>query len=142
MKLQISVGQPPLAGFLNIDATTAQVDLGNLEGICEAAECTEILINDVLKFMPYEKLPEVIHHISSRMRHGAKLTLIFTDVNSVIREYNRGAVDEKLLNQLVFNGARSAFSYDYMVRIIQAVRLELLEVNISKEQVIITAKRP
>jgi len=33
MKLQISVGQQELAGFINIDATTQPVDLGNLDSI-------------------------------------------------------------------------------------------------------------
>jgi hypothetical protein len=142
MKLHICVGQPSLAGFVNIDAAKHPVDLGKLDNICEAAECTEIIINDILKFMPYEKLPEVIHHISTKLRHKGKATLIFTDVNSVIREYNRGNVSEKTLNELLYNGARSCFSYEHMLNIIKAVRLTVKEISVSMEQVVLVIERP
>lgn len=141
MKLQISIGQPPLAGFTNIDAAKHQIDLGKLDNICEAAECTEIIINDVLKFMPYDNIPAVINHMASRLRHKGQIVFIFTDINSIIREYNRGAIDEKTLNELLYSGGRSAPSYDYILRIIKAVKLEVAQVDISKEQVTIVAKR-
>ena len=54
MKLQISIGQPPLSGFTNIDVKRHPIDLGNMDQICEPSECTEIIINDVLKLIPYD----------------------------------------------------------------------------------------
>lgn len=142
MKLHICINQPPLAGYVNIDAAKTQVDLGNMDMIAEPAECTEVIVNDVLKFMPYEKIPEVIQHLASKLRHGGKITFIFTDVNSIIREYNRGSVNEKTLNQLLYGGGRSCFSYDYIKRILKAVRLEIKEIQVSVEQVIMVAERP
>ena len=143
MKLQISMGQPDLMGYTNIDILKNAIDLGKLDNVCEAAECTHLIINDVLKFIAYEKIPLVLQHIESRLRHKSKLTLIFTDMNSVIRTYNTTETDEKLFNNLMFgNGFRSCFSYDYISRIIKALRLNILSTDISKEQVIIIIERP
>jgi len=143
MKLHVSVAQPPLAGFVNIDAAKQPVDLGNVEDFCEASECTQIIINDVLKFMPYDKLPFVVQHLATRLRHRGQITFIFTDVNSIIREFNCGSIDEKMLNQLLFqNGSNSCFSFSYIERILKAVRLNVKEISISKEQVRMIAERP
>lgn len=143
MRLHISVGQPELAGFVNIDVSKQNIDLGKLDNFCEASECTKIVINDVLKFMPYDKMPFIIQHLASRLRHRGTITFIFTDINSIIREYNGATIDEKTLNRLLYDqGARCSFSIDYIERILSAVRLTVTEASISKEQVIITAERP
>lgn len=143
MKLYLSIGQAELAGFTNIDVTKHQIDLGNLDNICETSECTNLIINDLLKFISYEQIPVVITHLVSKLRHKGKITFIFTDLNSIIREYNIDAIDEKLFNQLMFsNGANCCFSYEYIVDIINAEKITLLNVEINKEQVIISAERP
>ena len=143
MKLHISLGQPDLAGFVNIDVSKQNIDLGKLDNLCEASECTKIIINDVLKFMPYDKIPFVIQHLASRLRHRGTITFIFTDINSMVREYNLATINEKTLNRLLYeNGSRSSFSIDYLERIFKAVRLNVKEANISKEQVIMTVERP
>ena len=143
MKLHFSLGQSNLSGYVNVDVSRHQLDLANLDNICEASECTEIIVNDILKFMSYDKMPEVIQHLTSRLRHGSKITIIITDVNSIIREYSAGKVDEKELNKLLFDqGARSCFSYDYLVRILKSVHLNVLNIDIQREQVVITAERP
>lgn len=142
MKLHICVNEAPLAGYVNVDAAKVQVDLGNMDMIAEPAECTEIIVNDVLKFMPHGRILEVIQHLASRLRHGGKITFIFTDVNSIIREYNRGAINEQTLNELLYNGSRSCCSCDYIKQIIQDVHLKIKEIQISVEQVIMVAERP
>lgn len=143
MKLHISVGQPDLAGYINIDVGKHSVDLASLDQICGPSACTDMIINDVLKFIPYEKIVIVLQHLASRLRHNSKLTLIFTDINSIIRSYNNGEVDEKIFNRLMFNqGANSCFSYTYIQRILNAIKLNILSIEISKEQVIIVAERP
>ena len=143
MKLHMSIGQPEIAGYTNVDVTKHPIDMARLDNICEASECTHLIINDLLKLIPYEQLPVVVQHLATRLRHGGELTIIFTDLNSVLREYNRAAVDEKLFNQLMFShGSRSCFSLYYLQRIIQAVKLEILNIDISKEQTVVILKRP
>ena len=143
MKLHLHLGQQDLAGYTNVDASQTSIDLANIQSLCDQAECIDLVVNDLLKFMPYEKLPEVVHHMSSRLRHGGKMTLIFTDLNSILREYDRGTVNEKLLNQLMFaSGARSCFTHAHILNILRAIKLKVSSVEISKEQVIIIAERP
>jgi predicted SAM-dependent methyltransferase len=143
MKIQISAGEPDLAGFLNIDVTKHQIDLGNLDNVCDNSECTEIFINDVLKYIPYEHLPRAIAHITMKLRHGGLMTVVFTDLNTIVREYMRGAIGETMFNKLAYeNGANSCCSYGHITTMLKGARLELQEVNVGPEVVIIKAKRP
>jgi DNA-binding Xre family transcriptional regulator len=143
MKLHIHLNQQELSGFKNINVATENIDLGNLDSICGAAECTEIVIKDILRFMGYEQVSLVINHLASRLRHGGKMTLIFPDINSILRTYNNGEISEKDLNSILFNnGVRSCFSYGYIKKILDALNLNILKINISTQQVIIISERP
>jgi DNA-binding Xre family transcriptional regulator len=143
MKLHIHLNHQELSGFNNINVGTENINLGNLDSICCAAECTDIIIKDILRFIGYEQLPLVINHLASRLRHGGKLTLIFPDINSILRSYNNGEISEKDLNLVLFNnGTRSCFSYNYIKKILQAIPLNILKINITTEQVIIISERP
>lgn len=142
MKIQISVNQPDLAGFLNINVAKYSLDLSNIDNLCEDSECTHILINDVLKFISYDKIPEVIQHLAQKLRHKGILQIIFTDVQSIIREYNRGELDDRTLNELLFSGgAKSSFSYQHIIDVIKNVGLKIKEIDTSREQVIIVGER-
>lgn len=143
MKLYIMVNQQPLQGYVNIDVSKHQLDLGNLNQICEDAECTEIVLNDILRFIPYSQLPTVIQHMSKKLRHKGKITFIFSDLNHIIRRYNIASINEQQLNEWLFiNGARSCFSQNYLTAIINAVKLNTKSVDIGEDQVIVTAERP
>ena len=85
MKLNLSIAQPELAGYVNVDVTKHSIDLANLDNICESSECTDVIVNDLLKFVSYEQLPLVVKHLTDKLRHHGKITFIFTDVNSIIR---------------------------------------------------------
>jgi len=143
MKLHISVAQPPLAGYINVDVSKQSIDLANLESLCGPSVCTHIIVNDVIKFMPYDKIISALQHITSRLRHKGQITVIFTDINSIIRSYNRNELNEKQFNELMFNqGAHSSFSYMYLQKIFIALKMNIISIDISKEQVVLVAERP
>jgi len=143
MKLYIMVNQQPLQGYVNIDVSKHPIDLGNLDQVCEDAECTEIVLNDILRFIPYSQIPTVIQHLSKKLRHNGKVTFIFSDLNNIIRKYNKATINEQDLNNLMFsNGGRSCFSYTYLLAIIKAVKIDVKSVDIGDNQVIVIAERP
>ena len=142
MKLHLSVNKLELAGYTNIDVTKQPIDLGKLDNICSTSECTDIIVDDLLRFIPYEALPGVVQHISSKLRHKGRITLIFTDFNSIIREFNIGNIDEKTLNKILFlNGAKGCFSSDYLIGILKEIQINIVSISVG-EQTIIIAERP
>ena len=143
MKLQVSMGQSDLAGYTNIDVLKSPIDLGKLDDVCEEAECTHIILNNVLKFIPYQQIPIVLQHIGSRLRHKGKITLMFHDLNNIVRSYNVAELDETKLNSTMFGqGYRSCFSHNYITHIIQTLKLDIVSININKTQTIINIERP
>ena len=142
MKLHLSVNKLELAGYTNIDVTKQPIDLGKLDNICSTSECTDIIVDDLLRFIPYEALPGVAQHLISKLRHKGRITIIFTDFNSIIREFNTGNIDEKTLNQLLFlNGSRSCFSSEYLTNALKATQINIVSVSVGKKTIII-AERP
>ena len=143
MKLNISIGNTELSGYTNIDVATAKIDMGNLAETCGEAECTDIIVDDVMRFMPHQKIPLVIEHIVSRLRHKGTLTFIFPDLNGVVRSYQNAEIDEEKFNQILFGlGTKSCFSYQYIINTVNTLNLQVKSIDISSEQTIITIERP
>ena len=116
--------------------------MAKLDNICEAAECTNIIIDDLLKFIPYDQISIVIQHLITRLRHHGKITLIFTSFDSIMKKFSIGKIDEQTCNHLLFEGgARSCFSYQYIENMLKELKVNILIINID-ERVIINAERP
>lgn len=142
MKLYISVGQAPLAGFMNIDVTKHQINLGNLDNFCDDAECTEIILDGVIQFVPYEKIKDVMLHLLKKLRHGGTFKLTFTDINCIIREYTKGGLNYESLNAMLFGrGACSVMSYTLPVQIARENGYKIRTLDLSLEQVVVIIER-
>lgn len=142
MKLYIALNEAPLAGFINIDIAKHAIDLANLDNICEASECNTIILNDVLKFVSFNSLGSVVKYIVSKLRLGGSATFIFTDLNSIVREFYAGNISIDQFNELVFGpGARCCFTTKNILDLLSQCNVNVNSVDVSKEQVVVKFER-
>jgi len=138
MKLNISFNEN-ISGYRNVNILKESVDLGNLDGVCGPSECREIIVS-VLNYIPHNSLENVIRHLESRLRHGGKLVLLFNDVESLIRKYSIGEIDEIELNILLYGaGCKSVFSTNYISNILN---INVSSIKVENGKVTIIAERP
>jgi len=118
MKLNIAFNKE-LSGYTNIDISKQPIDLGNLDSVCGPSECTEIILDKVLNYIPFRNIGKALEHICSKMRLRGRMIIIFHDVSSIIRKYFIAEINEEELNLALFGlGYRSAFSYDHITEIL------------------------
>ena len=141
MKLNIAFNKT-LSGYINIDIAQQPVDLGNLDEVCGPSECREIIVDNVLDYIPFNSLETVIQHLCSKIRHKGRMVILFNDVNSIIRKYNMAEITEEELNNTLFgHGQRSSFSYYYISDILSKTDLSIASIDIEDGQVTMVAER-
>lgn len=142
MKLRLHVGQVNYSGYTNIDLKKHMIDLSDLDPVCGESECTEIILEHILNYVPYNNLEKVITHICSRLRHGGKIIIVFNDINSIIRKYNIGELDEESLNSMLYgNGLRNSFSSYYISSLINELGLDKVSIGIKDCKVTLIVER-
>jgi hypothetical protein len=145
MRLYLSLGQVPPSGFTCVDVLKQNVNLTNMNDICEAAECTEIVVDHVLQLVPHNQLVPVLQHLASRLRRGGKITVLFPNLNTILRLYQNGDLSEAQANNLVFGeqvGNRSLFSHRTVELILSKLELGVESVQLSGISSVVIAKRP
>lgn len=145
MKIYIHVGKTPISGYLNINLGTDNLDLNNLDQVCEAAECIELVLDDILQYIPLQQIPLVIQKLATRLRKQAKLTIVSNDVNSCINMYKNGRMSLADLNLVLYgvNNIKkiSCISHTDITKLIEQIGLKIISVEISGEKFIIVAQR-
>ncbi len=153
MKINISINKPALNGYLNLSPMGGENQcvgqITNLNGLAEDAECTEILADDILDFIPSNEILNVLRHYTSKLRHGGKLTIGGTDLHSLCQ-----AIVTKQLNCVEANhllhGQQDgpwAFKYgqinmDDLVKLLSDLGLQITKKRLNSFKMCVEAVRP
>jgi hypothetical protein len=110
MKLFLSVDKPPINGYTSIDLATQVIDFNNMDTMCEAAECIEMILDEVLNFIDLQHMPDILQKLISRLRKGGKLIITGFDINEITKSYINGILSIADFNQLLFSSGGYAYT--------------------------------
>ena len=154
MKIHVGVGLDPLSGHLNIDPSQPNGDqitpgdFRNLDQFCGAAECTELIGDNVLDCIPPHLLYETLKNWTSKLRHGGKIQIGGTDLVELCKAVINGHIKIIDAVQILHGDARNTWTMKYgqytasdIVEIITQLGLEVTKVRINGTSMIVEAKR-
>lgn len=124
MKLNITLGQPPINGYLNIDPNLDHdgkvvCPLDNLNDHVDDAECEEILALDVLEYIPKELADKTVVHWLSKLAHGGKIILSGINARQVAKAILNKSIDIDAANILMYGEQNHPWQRKYGITDIQ-----------------------
>lgn len=88
MKVHLHINdEDDLGGYNNICLGQAANRDDELDARVDDAEATEIILNNVLEFVPLTELTDFLTHVVKKLRHGGKLILAGVDAYAVAKDY-------------------------------------------------------
>ncbi len=145
MKLYFCINKQPLNGYVNINLATQRVDFSNLNTLCEAAECTEMILDDVLEYLPLQTIPDILVKLITRLRKKGKIVIHNLDINETIKQYTNGLTSVADLNLMLYghNQANkcSAFSHVDLHDILVTNGLQIVSIELLSNSFTIIAQR-
>lgn len=124
MKLNLGCGGDLRPGYINIDLAAnpafpadlfRQGDVSSLDWVCPENGAEEILVLDVLRFLPWTQLDQIIGGWISRLAPGGTLTITTPDLHQVAAMIVNDQVDLATAQRTLFgeqmhagNSCRSA----------------------------------
>lgn len=106
------------------------------------AECTEILADDLIDYIPLEKMGEILGWIRSKMRHGCKLILGGTDIYEVSRAFSSYYIGLNDLNKLLYAQNKSAvLTLPALVELVQQLGLKIISKRVNGYKMVVIAER-
>jgi len=100
MKVHISVKNKPLEGYLNLDYNS----IDQLVDKVDDAEALEILVEDMINYIPLNEMAQFLKILVSKLRHSGILKITGTDAYEIARSYVNGIISIKDLNDLLYSG--------------------------------------
>jgi len=122
-----------IQGYVNIspfpieDAAVKICQLDNLGEFFDNGELDEILVDNVLAYIPHSKVVGAIHDWCKKLGKGGKLIIVEPDASLVAHAFSSGFIDLSEYNEFVFGNSskpylvkRSAYTADDLVRILDS----------------------
>lgn len=98
MKIYISTDQPEMPQYTHVP------NIMSLDASVLDCEATEIIVKDFLcQFTDMELVP-LLSKILGKLRMGGTITILDNDIDITYMKYDRGDIDLKTLNAIVFRG--------------------------------------
>ena len=145
MKLFLSVDKPPINGYNSIDLATQTIDFNNMNTVCEASECVELILDEVLNFIDLQQIPNILQKLISRLRKGGKVIITGFDINELTKSYLNGILSIADFNLVIFGNCRvkkvCCFSHNDIQNIITSNGLKIQSVDLVGGKFTIIAKR-
>jgi hypothetical protein len=145
MKLFLSVDKLPINGYNSIDLATQAIDFNNMDTVCEAAECAEMILDEVLNFIDLQQIPGVLTKLISRIRKGGRVIITGFDINELAKSYTNGILSIADFNLVLFGSGRikkmSCFSHNDIQNIVVSNGLKIQSVDLVGGKFTIIAKR-
>lgn len=118
MKVQLTLGQPALNGYMCLDPLTSpnqtdkiQCDPTNVDPIVDHNEASELLVLDVIDYVPLFLREKVLTHWMSKVAHNGILILSATDMSELSRLiYNGQFSDAVSTNHALFGSGQNLWT--------------------------------
>jgi SAM-dependent methyltransferase len=114
MKIKLVVHDLPDKEYITIDPAPMDGpaftgDVLTLEGVCDKADCTVLLADEFLDYIPAPALEKAIQSWCELLRHGGRIILGGTNLNDLARKWLSRSIDVGALNQAIYgNPVRKA----------------------------------
>ena len=141
MKVNVTINPSNVSGYLNIDASSGG-DIGGFGGIVSDSEAVEILATDIINFVPYDKIEDLIDEWIKKLRHGGRLVIGGVDASEVCRAVTQTSMSIEDFNQIVHNGRASQMCISKLSEILSNKGLNILKKRLSGFNMIVEAQRP
>lgn len=145
MKINLHVGKATISGYNNIDLAKDTIDLNNMDNLCEASECIELLLDETLHFIPLQKIPPLLKKLITRLRKNGKIIVVGYDINECIKMYMNGRMSLADLNLVLFNQdvlrKSSCISYTDIVNILNESGIKISSIELNNEKFIVVGQR-
>jgi len=145
MKVNITQFPTTLEGYVNVNTTEHSIT--NLNGVCQDAECTEI-IAQVLDYVHAHKLVPTLKGWVSKLRHGGVLVIGGTDILEVSRGVVNGTINIADANRAFFGAVdmgsyikSSAFNCAEICTILKEIGLVVDKKRINGNEFVVEAHR-
>lgn len=116
IKLNLNYAKPnSINGYINIFPFNQENksedliygDIINLDYIADQGEISEILCLEVIEYIPYNKIYEVISGWVGKLRVGGQLILGFLETEELCNLYHRGNINHNDFNKLIHGDTES-----------------------------------
>ena len=135
MRLYITVNRPIPSGYIGLDLAQQKIDFDNMDSICEPAECTEIIVEELASYVQVDKLGALLQKIISRLRKRGTFIIKDVDVNEATKKYLNGLLNINDLNFLLFSKGNltkcGAYSVHDIRGVIEALGLEVVSIDLT-----------
>ena len=153
MKVHINVGKPAINGYINLDPMGGEDkcvgQITNINGIAEDAECTEILADDILDFIPSNEILNTLRHYVGKLRHGGKLIIGGTDLHSVCQAIVTKQLNCVEANHLLHGEQNNTWAFKYgqinlddLVKLLSDLGLKIMKKRLNSYKMCVEAIRP
>lgn len=106
MKFQIGVGLQPLQGYILLDVRPLEGNpqfTGDIAMLpCDDGECTEILAENIINFVPPNELDRLFSAWNKKLRVNHQLIINGMDIIGLSRMVVSGEVDINTFNKMVY----------------------------------------
>lgn len=125
MKVRLSVGKIPWSGYINIDPapqieqgkenqyTAYAGDIKDLDLFVEDAQCVELLTEDCLDYISVDIIIDVIKHWIKKLRHGGRIILRGTNLESIVKMFLNGELTTLDLNHIMYGKSNNPLDHKY-----------------------------
>jgi hypothetical protein len=153
MKLHLFVYGKAITGYTNVcpagGDNTLVSRLDDLEGIVEAAECTEILADDITDFIPANKTFETLKYYVSKLRHNGKIIIGGTDLNSVAKNIITKRLNPVEANHLLYGTQGSTWEFKSgminladLTEILRGLGISIVHKRVNGNKMVVEGFRP
>lgn len=104
----------------------------------ENSVCTDIMIDGTLEYLNNDYFPLVL----KKLRYGGKVTIIGSELNSVIRAYELGNIQLEQFNGFIAGGRIQTMPVSLLLEKIKAAGLNVMTVSLQNLKYYVTAERP
>ena len=98
MKVYISTEQPETSEYKHVP------NIMSLDSVVLDSEATDIVVKNYLSQFADNELMPLLQKIVSKLRINGAITILDNDIDITYMKYDRGDIDLKMLNSIVFRG--------------------------------------
>jgi hypothetical protein len=159
-KVKVSINKLPRNGFTNIDPCpdipdkyedvfdVIHADFRNLDKVIYDSECDEIIIEDIVDFIPEPNLYDHIECWTKKLRHNGQITITGTDLEETIKCYTSGRMGISDINLEIYGACNSTWSFKgglttlgYVTKVLKGHNLKIRYKNLNDNKFMVIARR-
>lgn len=110
MKVRLAIDDFHLNGFLLISPLDGKNPI-KIDQFVDDGECEEIILEDILDYVPTSQVMNYIKSLSAKLKHGGTLTICGKDIEILSEEFIRGDINIIDFNKLVFGLQNHAWNF-------------------------------